>query len=1076
MIKFYLLRECTDDIHVRPLRVIKLAIFLLFTTFSGISSAANSENVNISTDWSLKNAFIPIKGKVTDKNGEPLPGVSVKLKGSQIGTTTNSTGEYSINMPDNGILVFSFVGFASKEVAYTKETNLNVVLQEDVSVLNEIVVTGYAPTTRKDLTGSIGIASVEDMQKAPVRSFEEALAGRVAGLQIVSQDGKPGSPLNILIRGLGSITQDSSPLYVVDGFALQDANTNSIDPNDIESISVLKDASATAIYGARGSNGVIVITTKRGQKGKPRISYAGSYGINAPTKYIPMLNAFEYIQLQNVALVSGVVAQRDYAAPFFRDGRTIEDYRNSPTIDWQDKLMKNGPQYNHSLSLSGGAGNTTYSVSGQAFGQEGIVIASDFKRYSGKVTLDQRINNNLKIGLSSSYANTVTTGRNPSSSSQSSIFYSVYGLRPVEVAGLETNFEDLLYDPELPKADLKINPIISLKNEIRNEINNYFTGTFYGEYTITNNLKFRTDASLNSRIATLENYNGSYTYSGGPNSTSGLNGSLGTIQTVQPMVRTSLNFDKTFNNHHRLNVYSAFEYSEYQYRYNVLTGTQLPDETLGIRGIELGLISPAPATRSETSSSALVSGLTQVNYNYKSRYYLTGSFRADGSSKFRPQNRWSYFPSGSVKWKMSEEPFFKKIKFISDANIRASYGLTGNNRVGDFASYQALNFNSPLTLNNVLQPNSAVVSSLDNPDLMWEKAAQTDVGLDIGFFKNKLNLTVEYYHKSISDLLFSVSLPGSSGYASSLKNIGKISNRGFEFTLTSDNISNRNFKWSSSFNITFNRNRLDALSNPNEEATTRAIGWEAAYGSNAVYIAKLGQPLGQIYGLVSEGLYQNSDFDILANGTRALKPNIPFTSTTQQPGDPKFRDMNSDGVINDNDKVVIGRGYPLHYGGLNNNFTYKRFDLNIFMQWSYGTEVVNANRIWYESGYGLQQRPGQNQFAARANAWTQENQNTDVPRFHPGVAAVYSSQYVEDGSFLRIKTLNFGYTLPEKFLQRANISRLKVYVAAQNIYTFTKYKGYDPEVSTFSSGLTPGMDWSSYPRALNITVGVNATF
>jgi hypothetical protein len=359
---------------------------------------------------------------------------------------------------------------------------------------------------------------------------------------------------------------------------------------------------------------------------------------------------------------------------------------------------------------------------------------------------------------------------------------------------------------------------------------------------------------------------------------------------------------------------------------------------------------------------------------------------------------------------------------------------------------------------------------------MWEKAAQTDVGLDIGFFKNKLNLTVEYYHKSISDLLFSVSLPGSSGYASSLKNIGKISNRGFEFTLTSDNISNRNFKWSSSFNITFNRNRLDALSNPNEEATTRAIGWEAAYGSNAVYIAKLGQPLGQIYGLVSEGLYQNSDFDILANGTRALKPNIPFTSTTQQPGDPKFRDMNSDGVINDNDKVVIGRGYPLHYGGLNNNFTYKRFDLNIFMQWSYGTEVVNANRIWFESGYGLQQRPGQNQFAARANAWTQENQNTDVPRFHPGVAAVYSSQYVEDGSFLRIKTLNFGYTLPEKFLQRANISRLKVYVAAQNIYTFTKYKGYDPEVSTFSSGLTPGMDWSSYPRALNITVGVNATF
>jgi TonB-dependent starch-binding outer membrane protein SusC len=1050
--------------------VIRIIAFLLFAIF--IQPNAGAHGIN------AYRADVPVKGKVTDQNGDPLPGVSVRLKGTQIVTNTTGNGNYTINLPTaSGILVFTFVGYITKEVPLKGEANVDVVLEEDVSKLNEVVVTGYGSVARKDLTGSIGVANVEDMQKAPVASFEEALAGRVAGLQVVSQDGKPGSSINLLIRGLGSITQDSSPLYVIDGFPLQDANTNSIDPNDIESISVLKDASATAIYGARGSNGVVVITTKRGQKGAPKINYAGSYGVNAPTKFIQMLNPFQYIQLQSLSYASGVKAHVDPAAPFFREGRTVEDYRNAEGVDWQDKLMRNGPQQSHSLSLTGGTDNTTYSVSGQLFGQDGIIFNSDFKRYQGKMTLDQRVNKKVKTGLSAFYSNVKTTGRNPASQGPSSIFYHAYSLRPVEVAGLESNFEDLLYDPETPTLDLRINPFVSLQNEIRNLIDKSFVGTFYGEYVIIPGLKFRADASLNSRTSRSENYNGSLTYSGGPLSTNRLNGSLLNSELVQSQFRSSLSYDKLFNKVHKLNLYGAFEFTDVQSKFNSLAGTQLPDESLGINGIELGVISPAPSTRSESSSSALVSGLTQLNYNYKSRYYLTGSFRADGSSKFRPKNRWSYFPSGSVKWKMSEEPFFKSLRFISDANLRVSYGLTGNNRVGDFASYAAVVYNSPLLLNNLLQPLSAVVNSLDNPDLKWEKASQTDVGLDVSFLKNKINLTVEYYYKNISDLLFSTALPGSTGFASTVKNIGAISNRGFEFSLNTTNVSSRNFTWTTNFNITFNRNRLESLSNPNEEATTRPIAWESTYVSTELYIAKVGQPLGQIFGHISEGLYQTGDFDRLASGGYALKPHIPQYSTgTVAPGDPKYRDLNSDGIIDNNDRAVIGRGYPLHYGGFSNNFRYKNFDLNVFLQWSYGTEVVNANRIWFESGFGYQQRPGQNQFAANANRWTPENPNTDVPRFLANNPAYYSSRYVEDGSFLRIKTINLGYALPEKLLQRAKISKLRVYLAAQNLYTFSHYKGYDPEVSTNQTGLTPGMDWSSYPRALNITAGLNVTF
>jgi TonB-linked SusC/RagA family outer membrane protein len=573
----------------------------------------------------------------------------------------------------------------------------------------------------------------------------------------------------------------------------------------------------------------------------------------------------------------------------------------------------------------------------------------------------------------------------------------------------------------------------------------------------------------------VELFNGSKTYAGGPYSSLQVNGSLRNYQYTQSLLRNSLSYQKTFNKVHRFSLFGAFEVQQSKIKDGRIAGYDLPNEELGLSGIDAGTINPFPNTYSSSSSSAIVSGLMQATYNYKSRYYLTGSIRTDGSSRFRAENRWGYFPSGSVKWKFSEEEFMKGLTFISDANIRTSYGSTGNNNIGDYASYSEISYQNPLTINNTLQPNSAVVTRLDNPDLTWEKATQFDVGLDIGFMKNKITLTAEYYKKNVFDLLFAASMPGSSGYNSTTKNIGEISNEGMEFTVVTDIIKTTDFGWNSNFNISFVRNRLEALSSRDEEGLTRGLSWEQNFNGVDAYIAKLGGPLGQIFGLISDGIYQVDDFDRTATGGWVLKPHISGIAG-QQPGDPKYKDLDKNGVVNDLDRAVIGRGYPIHQGGFSNNFRYKAFDLNVFLRWSYGTEVINANRIWFESGFGVAFRPGYNQFSDGMDRWSIDNQDAKYPRINANYVKGYSTDYVEDGSFLRLSAINLGYNVPKELLNRLNISRLRVFLSGTNLLTLSKYKGYDPEVSSYSNLLTPGMDWSSYPRPLTVTAGINLQF
>jgi TonB-linked SusC/RagA family outer membrane protein len=1015
-----------------------------------------------------------IKGVVKDNQGNTLPGVSVKIKeATQVGAITDNNGAFSIrSAPEYKTLVVSFIGYKTQEVLINNRVVIAITLDENQTGLNEVIITGYSTTgtARKDLTGSIGVVSMSDLQKAPVQSFTEALAGRVAGVQVISPDGKPGSAPSILIRGLGSITQDSSPLYVIDGVPIESPDNNMIDPANIESISVLKDASATAIYGSRGGNGVIVITTKRGVKGPSKVDYNGYYGINQPYKFMKLLSPYEFVRLAQ--------DQFPTANPYLTNGKTLEDYRNVKGSDWQDLLIRTGQMQNHSMMVSGGNENSNYALSGNYVNQTGIIIASDYTRYQGKFSLDQKVGSKAKVGGSLTYSRTLTTGGDPSPGSTSSLFFSAFTYRPIAGPAVDTPLEDLLYDPDNSyPTDARLNPIISYQNELRNKINRNVLGNAYIDYNILPNLKLSIRGSINSNDQRTEAFNNTKTRSGGQYGTIGVNGSV-LNGIIDIYTNTNLlQYDNVFGKKHHLNVLIGTDAQRTNYKTYGMSANFIPDERLGISGLDVGIIQQSGA-RSVISYNTLASGFGSVSYNYAGKYYLSGTMRADGSSKFQ-NNRWGYFPSGAVKWKLSEEDFMKHQNFISDANIRASYGTSGNNRVGDFDYAAQLNFTSQLYLNGGLVGFNGVTTTLPNADLKWETNTKRNIGVDFGFLQNRVTLNVDYYNNKVTDLLYRTPLAGNTGYATAIRNIASLSNRGWEFTLGADIVKGKNFTYSTSFNISLNKNRLEALSTPTEEGLTVAANWDPNFTSTPAFISKVGGPLGQVYGFISDGIYQLSDFDKLPNGTYVLKGNVPTNGPTVArtaivPGMEKYKDISGDGIINDNDKTVLGNGYPIHVGGWSNNLRYKNFDLNLFFQWSYGNDIINANRLWFTGGsVTFRSNLGpQNAFAEYADRWSLNNQESDIAKIGQN-AREYSSRYVEDGSYIRLKTFNLGYTFPQKMLSRYKISRLRVYLSANNLITITGYKGYDPEVSTYATALSPALDYSSYPRPITITAGIN---
>jgi TonB-linked SusC/RagA family outer membrane protein len=1033
-----------------------------------------------------------VTGKVIDAMGE-LPGVSVVIKGTSNGTITDLNGQFTLSdVKSTDVLVFSFIGYKTQEITVGNQKNISVTMEEDTQTLDEVVVVGYQEVRKKDLTGSVAKANLKDMMSTPVASFDQALSGRVAGVNVSSGEGSPGATMNITIRGNNSLTQDNSPLYVIDGFPVENADaSNTINPADIESIDILKDASATAIYGARGANGVVIITTKQGKIGKPQISYDGSFGVSQVSKKLEMMSAYDFVKLQEE--ISPTDMDTKYYQLYEGHQWTLEDYRNIAQNNYQDEIFRSAWQQNHNVRVTGGTEGIRYNASVSYFDQDGILLESNYKRLQSRLnTMIKR--DKLTINLNTNYSRSIKSGNSPSenaSSGMNNLFYSVWGYRPVNYPN--GTLDDLLnnvIDEDIDSSnDYRFNPIADLVNAYKKYYVNNLQLNGYVEYEFIKGLKLKVSGGYTYDNRHSDTFNNSKTRYGGPLSSDKVNAEIVRQERLTWLNENILTYQTNFKKYHSFNAMLGVTLQNSDYESYSVRTIQIPNESLGMAGMSQGKLDRSTSMK---SSWAMLSYLGRINYNYMSKYYVTASFRADGSSKFSKQNRYGYFPSGSLAWSFSEEPFMERFKsWLSNGKLRLSWGLTGNNRIGEYDRFALLDMikaNSNRIPGNVSDHPTTVYPidgnmnnigmttiSLPNEDLKWETTEQWNLGIDLGFFDERIGFTADIYRKTTRDLLLDAMLPYSSGYATAMKNIGKVRNDGIELTLNTVNIQTKDFKWSTNFNISFNKNTVLELSE-NQVSLLSSANFDQNFRGQPNYIAKKGYPMGMMYGYIYEGTYKYDDFNKSGN-TYTLKGNVPYFAgeSNTQPGMPKYKDLNGDGIINADDRTMIGRGLPIHTGGFTNNFEYKGFDLNIFFRWSYGNDILNANRLFFESGF--QKKKDLNQFASFANRWTPENPNSDIPAAtNSGSNNVFSSRIIEDGSFLKLQSITLGYTIPKTFLSKYKINNARLYVAASNLWTITGYSGYDPEVSIREGALTPGLDFSAYPRAISVNFGLNLSF
>lgn len=1029
-----------------------------------------------STDAVIYAPDIIVTGTVTGENGTAMEGVSVTVKGAASSVVTDKKGKFSIKVKDNkAILVFSFVGYNTVERTVGASRQFSVAMREGASDLNEVIVLGYGEVKRRDLTGSVAKVQMEDLHKAPVKSFDDALAGRIAGVQVSANDGQPGSVSNIVIRGAGSITQDNSPLYVVDGFPLEDANNNSINPADIESIEILKDASATAIYGARGANGVIIITTKRGKQGPTIISYNNYFGLQQVRKKMELMSPYEFIRYQLE------IDPAATATAYFTNGKDLESYRNVKGLDFQDLLFRNAPVQSHDLSVRGGNEKTRFAISANLINQDGIIINSGFKRYQTRVALDHTATKKLKIGtnINASYSQfygSLLSQPSPTQSSSTNLLYGVWGYRPV--SGNDVNLDELLYDPNIDPnlvSDYRVNPVISAENELRRNTVLTLAANAYADYTVAQGLTLRVTGGVTYNQSRAEIFNNSKTQAGNPRNPNGVNGSVYYSPNSTWLNENTLTYRRVFNKIHRLTVLGGFTMQGNATSRHGFQAVKVLNEARGMDGLDEA---ESQIAASASSRWGMASFLGRINYDLLSRYLFTVSFRSDGSSKFPVNNRWGYFPSAAFAWRMSDEKFMKGLDFVSDAKLRMSYGRTGNNRVGDFAYLPQLTFpnGASYSMNNGTPVKGLAISNLGNEELKWETTDQVNFGTDISLFKQRLDITVDVYRKTTRDLLLNAELPYTTGLSKAFKNIGSMQNQGIEFTLNTVNVKTKQFSWTTNFNIAFNRSKVLALTE-NQNAMQTAVSFDLSYNSLSPYIAVMNQPVAQMYGAIWDGIYQVEDFDITPAGTYVLKDVMTTNGNPRaniRPGDIKYRDLNGDRVVDEKDFTVIGRGLPVHVGGFTNNFSYKGFDLNVFLQWSYGNDLINANRLIFDGNSKYTRHL--NQYAGYANRWTPENRSNTTFRTQGRGPNYYSSRIVEDGSFIRLKTVSLGYNFAAGMLKKIGLNSLRVYASAQNLHTWTRYSGMDPEVSARHTTLTPGFDFSAYPIPRTIVFGLNTSF
>ncbi|MFB9057821.1 SusC/RagA family TonB-linked outer membrane protein [Mariniflexile ostreae] len=1045
----------------------KLIIFIFLTHCIVFQSFSQSE----------------ISGTVLSNSGEILPGATVTVKGTNIGTTSDFDGEFSLTkVPKDAVLSVRFIGYIAADIHVNNQTFFKITLKEDLQSLDEIVIVGYGTQTKRDLTGAVGSVKVADLALAPTSSFDQALTGRLAGVQVTSSDGTPGGAANIVIRGGNSITGDNSPLYVIDGVPLVDFDASTLNTNDIKSLDVLKDASSTAIYGSRGANGVILITTKSGRSdGKTEISLRVNSGIQYTPGRLEVMNPFQYVSyLEQQALISDGYTPGSETTQFRKTWLDPELYRNMEGTSWQNEILQVSSFQDYTLSVSGGSETTQFYYSGQYLDQEGILINTGFNKAVNNLRVTHEVSDRVKVDASMIYSLSNQTGSTVDGNGYSgNVIRDALVFRPVEPINND-GFEGFDLDDEASR--FLFNPVDNLNNTERIDRRELFRGTLNGRFEINTNLSLNAIGSFQSLNRRRSLFNGENTYQG----TRGNNGISGEITNVRNTVSTGsgvLNYAPKLGSKQKLKILGGIEAQTRTLEESSLSSSQIPTDVFGIDNLGLGLVSQIPTT--VLNKNTLMSYFGRINYSLKNRYLLTVNFRADGSSKFRKDNRWGYFPSFSLGWVISDEPLFKEIDFISNLKFRGGWGKTGNNRIGDFDAFTTLASTNSSGYVWGIGENYAVGATVNNlgvPNLRWETTSQYNAGFDFSILKSRVQGSIDYYLKRTEDLLLNANMASSTGFERVQQNVGEVENSGIEISLQSFNVSNKNFEWDTNFNISFNRNKVIKLNQGQDAFFTDP---ERVNLGEFQYITKVGQPVGQIYGLQHDGLYQLDDFNWNNSlGVYELKDGIPDNGSQPGPGSVKFVDVDKDGTITEDDRGIIGNTAPKFVGGLTNVFKYKGFDLQLFMQFSYGSEVLNLNRVELESPSGTRQ----NGLVALYNQWTPSNPDTDIHAYvynnnfgRPVRGTRISDLYVEDGSFLRLKTVSLGYNLDKKFLSNGFVKSVRFFVTAQNLFTWTNYSGYDPEVSVsprggISKALAPNLDWSAYPQSITITSGINMTF
>ena len=1031
------------------------AILVFYSTSYGNDLFSNEHATGFDPVVSSEMHFqdFSVTGTILDSNDRPLPGASIVEKGTSNGTQSDFDGNFELQVTDeNAVLVVSYIGFATQEISLSGQSTINVSLQEDAANLDEVVVIGYGTQKKSDLTGAVGSVKAEELAERPAASMNQAMAGKVAGVNVTSGSGRPGGRTVVRIRGNTSVSIANTPLYVVDGVILNSVSLPNgstpidyMNPNDIESIEVLKDASATAIYGARGANGVILVSTKRGSATGGRVNYDVDFSLATLPKKLELLNSEEFLRVEEIAYANAEKFDpAGWAGGAYTDPRLkrtdprLFDSEGNPlyNTDWQDEAIRAAFGQNHQLSFTGGNEKGNYGLFMGFRDEEGLIVESWLKRYSGRFTLDTDINDWLKVGGSLSYNDQNEKQVDQLGGGGITTMRQVFEALPIIPVRYEDGSWGSNYD--YPGMEGGGSPV-AVANDRRYFLKTQTVlGNFYSNIALHKNLQLRTTIGANIINQRNDYYGGrDLRYIAQPDGAAYVNNSRYNSWQFE----NYLTYNKDFDSDNSLTAMLGLSWQHIDEFGSRASTRGFADDFYGFNNLGAGSNPQTP------TSSSIAYGLNsyfgRVNYNYKNKYLLTLTGRADGSSKFGPENQFAFFPSAALAWRISEEDFLSQNETISNLKLRASYGATGNSEI---PAYRALaGLQSGTVIFDGDRAAYSIPQRMANPDLKWEKTEQVDAGLEVGLLNNKIGLEIDVYRKLTTDMLLDAPVPSTSGFSNVYRNVGSMENKGIEINLNTINVDNEVFGWNSNFNISINKNEVVALSG----------GSDIFLGSTLI---RVGEPVSTFLGYIDEGTWNTDEADQAAIYDRL-------------PGDIKYRDLNNDGAINSDDRAIIGKGIPDGFGTFSNTFRYGNLELLVDLQFQYG------NSIMYRDEHSAEDRQTiANSFKTVLNAWTPDNQDTHIAQIRP-IAAGYDtnndSGKLKDASFLRGRNLMLSYNFKPELAQRLHLNRLRLYTSVQNFFVATKFPGYDPESSNGGGTFDQGFSLYDYPRPRTFVLGLN---